>query len=444
MFIMESYQFLLDIAIILISTKLLGIITKRFAMPQVVGALVAGVVLGPACLGVLSETSFMDQAAEIGVILLMFTAGLETDIRELKKSGGPALIIALCGMLVPLGGGFFLASAFNAGTEHLLENIFIGVVLTATSVSITVESLREMGKLSTRSGNAILGAALIDDILGIVALTLVTSMADPDTSILLALVKIAAFFAAAVAVGFLAHKLIRKLTDKSVRDRRRYAVLAFAMCLLFSYGAETFFGVADITGAYIAGLVIANTTRATYIASRCETASFLIFSPIFFASIGAKASLPAMSTTIVLFSVLLVAVAAATKVIGCGLGAKLCRYSNRESVQIGVGMICRGEVALIVTTKGMSLGLMPEAFVGPVILMVVACTIMTPILLKFAYRSQEGYQDLVQSDLVDQYEAVHDLDLATQAVLDSHEQLLQEGKEQHKKFKQEDWFFLHG
>ena len=327
---------------------------------------------------------------------------------------------------------------------YLLENIFIGVVLTATSVSITVESLREMGKLSTRSGNAILGAALIDDILGIVALTLVTSMADPDTSILLALVKIAAFFAAAVAVGFLAHKLIRKLTDKSVRDRRRYAVLAFAMCLLFSYGAETFFGVADITGAYIAGLVIANTTRATYIASRCETASFLIFSPIFFASIGAKASLPAMSTTIVLFSVLLVAVAAATKVIGCGLGAKLCRYSNRESVQIGVGMICRGEVALIVTTKGMSLGLMPEAFVGPVILMVVACTIMTPILLKFAYRSQEGYQDLVQSDLVDQYEAVHDLDLATQAVLDSHEQLIQEGKEQRGTFKQEDWFFLHG
>ena len=151
-----------------------------------------------------------------------------------------------------------------------------------------------------------------------------------------------------------------------------------------------------------------------------------------------------MSTTIVLFSILLVAVAAATKVIGCGLGAKLCRYSNRESVQIGVGMICRGEVALIVTTKGMSLGLMPEAFVGPVILMVVACTIMTPILLKLAYRGQEDYQDLIQSDLVDQYEAVHDLDLATQAVLDSHEQLIQEGREQHKKFKQEDWFFLHG
>lgn len=151
-----------------------------------------------------------------------------------------------------------------------------------------------------------------------------------------------------------------------------------------------------------------------------------------------------MNATIILFAILLVLVAAASKVVGCGLGAKLCRYSNRESVQIGVGMICRGEVALIVTTKGMSLGLMPETFVGPVILMVVACTIMTPILLKFAYRGQEDYQDLVQSDLVDQYEAVHDLDLATQAVLDSHEQLLQEGKEQREKFKQEDWFFLHG
>ena len=441
---MESYQFLLDIAIILISTKLLGIVTKQFAMPQVVGALVAGLILGPACLGVVSENSFMDQTAEIGVILLMFTAGLETDIHELKKSGGPAFVIALCGVLVPLGGGFLLASAFNQGSEHLLDNIFIGVVLTATSVSITVEALREMGKLSTRVGNAILGAALIDDILGIVALTMITSMADPDTSIWMALVRIGAFFVVAVIVGILAHKIIRWLTDKSSRDRRRYAVLAFAMCLLFSYGAETFFGVADITGAYIAGLVIANTTRATYITSRCEAASFLFFSPIFFASIGAKASLPQMSAKIILFSVLLIVVAALTKVLGCGLGAKLCRYSGQECVQIGVGMICRGEVALIVATKGLSLGLMPEAFVGPVILMVVACTIMTPILLKLVFRGQEKYQDLVQSDLVDQYEAVHDLDLATQAILDSHEQLLQKGKEQRGKFKQEDWFFLHG
>ena len=231
---MESYHFLLDLALILVSTKLLGIVTKRFAMPQVVGALVAGLIFGPAFLGLLQETAFIDQVAELGVIVLMFTAGLETDIHELKKSGGSAFVIALCGVLAPLAGGFLLASTFNRGAEHLLENVFIGIILTATSVSITVETLREMGKLSTRSGNAILGAALIDDILGIVALTLITSLADESVNIVTVLLKIVAFFVVALVLGVFLHKLIEKVTGGAGRDRKRYAILAFAMCLFFS------------------------------------------------------------------------------------------------------------------------------------------------------------------------------------------------------------------
>ena len=423
---MESYHFLLDLALILVSTKLLGIVTKRFAMPQVVGALVAGLIFGPAFLGLLQETAFIDQVAELGVIVLMFTAGLETDIHELKKSGGSAFVIALCGVLAPLAGGFLLASAFNRGAEHLLENVFIGIILTATSVSITVETLREMGKLSTRSGNAILGAALIDDILGIVALTLITSLADESVNIVL--LKIVAFFVVALVLGVFLHKLIEKVTGGAGRDRKRYAILAFAMCLFFSYGAEQFFGVADITGAYIAGLIISNTSRATYVAAKCETISYMFFSPVFFASIGAKVALPEMHSSIVLFSLFLIVVAVITKVIGCGLGAKLCRYSGKECVQIGVGMICRGEVALIVTTKGISLGMLQSEYVAPVILMVVTSTICTPILLKLVYRGRKEYGDLVQSDLVDQYEAVQDLDLAAQSVLEDHEQLVKQGK----------------
>ena len=432
---MESYHFLMSAAIILFSTKLLGMVTKRFAMPQVVGALVAGLLLGPAGFGLLQETAFMDQMAEIGVIVLMFTAGLETDVHELKKSGGPAFIIALCGVLVPLAGGFLLATAFNRGTEHVLENVFIGVVLTATSVSITVETLREMGKLSTRSGNAILGAALIDDILGIVALTLITSMAGESVNILAVLLKIVAFFVTALVLGVVLHKVIKRVTGGEGRDRRRYAVLSFGMCLLFAYGSEVLFGVADITGAYIAGLIIANTTRATYVATRCETISYMFFSPIFFASIGAKVVLPKMSASIVLFTLLLILVAMVTKAVGCALGAKLCRYSSRECVQIGVGMICRGEVALIVTTKGLSMGLMKTEFVGPIILTVVACAIFTPILLKLVYHGRKDYGDLVQSNLVDQYEAVQDLDIATQAVLEDHEQLVREGRDHNTKAK---------
>ena len=171
---MLSYGYLLDLALILLSTKLLGIITKKFKMPQVVGALLAGLIFGPAMLNILKETNFIIQLSELGVILLMFSAGLDTDLKELKKTGKASFIIALFGVLIPLIGGFLVAYLFNdldimkgATTNVLLQNIFIGVILTATSVSITVEALKEMGKLNTHAGTAILGAAIIDDILGI-------------------------------------------------------------------------------------------------------------------------------------------------------------------------------------------------------------------------------------------------------------------------------------
>ena len=175
---MGEYQYLCDIAAILLSTKLLGLATRKFQMPQVVGALLAGLILGPAMLGLVQETDFVKKTAEIGVIVLMFCAGMETDLEELKKSGRASFIIALIGVIVPLLGGYAVAMLFNrpgmiesdAGGSLFLQNMFIGVILTATSVSITVETLKELGKLKTRSGNAILGAAIIDDVLGIIAL----------------------------------------------------------------------------------------------------------------------------------------------------------------------------------------------------------------------------------------------------------------------------------
>lgn len=212
---MEGYSYLLDLAIILLGTKVLGLLTKRVQMPQVVGALLAGLVLGPVGLGVLSETAFIHEIAEIGVIVLMFCAGMETDIKELKASGKASFVIALCGVIVPLIGGYFCAVIFNrpgmipsyASASTFLQNIFIGVILTATSVSITVETLKELGKLKTRSGNAILGAAIIDDILGIIALTIVTSMADDSVNIAIVLIKVVAFFAFAAIVGVIFYKL---------------------------------------------------------------------------------------------------------------------------------------------------------------------------------------------------------------------------------------------
>ena len=178
----DEYSYILFIAVILLSTKLLGLLTQRFNMPQVVGALVAGVLMGPSCFGLVQKTEFITPLAELGVIVLMFTAGMETDLKELKKSGAASFVIAMCGVLVPIGGGYLLSRIWGIGADSsgnmasaFLQQIFIGIILTATSVSITVETLKELGKLKTRAGSAILGAAVIDDILGIVALTIIMS-----------------------------------------------------------------------------------------------------------------------------------------------------------------------------------------------------------------------------------------------------------------------------
>lgn len=393
---MLSYEFLFDLALILISTKLFGLITKKVRMPQVVGALVAGVILGPAILNVLSETEFIQKLAELGVIVLMFTAGLETDINQLKKTGKASFIIAVLGVIIPLAGGFFIASIFNKGNDvnTILQNVFIGIILTATSVSITVETLKEMGKLNTRAGNAILGAAIIDDILGIIALTITTSLADPSINVIIVLAKIVMFFIFAGFSGYLFHWAFIKLDERYQRDLRRFVILAFVFCLLLSFCAEEFFGVADITGAFIAGLVISDSNRSKYLNSRFETLSYMLLSPIFFASIGIKVQLTAMTKTIFIFAILLLIVAILSKVLGCALGAKLCKYSNREAIQIGTGMISRGEVALIVANKGIAMGLMLPEFLAPVVIVVVVTTIVTPILLKVVFNNKSKSVDL--------------------------------------------------
>ena len=391
---MNSYSYLLDLAVILLCTKLLGLATTKVQMPQVVGALLAGLLLGPAVAGVLTETSFIHEVAEIGVIVLMFCAGLETDIQELKASGKASFVIALCGVLVPLAGGFGLAYFFNrpdmiasdADASIFLQNIFIGIILTATSVSITVETLKEMGKLKTRSGNAILGAAIIDDILGIIALTVVTSMADPSVHIGTVMLKIAGFFVFSGVAGFIFYKVYKAWTEGASRGLHRHVIIAFVFCLLMAYIAEEYFGVADITGAFIAGLIISNTERSVFIQTKFDTLSYMLLSPVFFASIGLKVILPKMSGMIVAFSLLLMLVAVLTKIVGCGLGAKACGYKPYQCRRIGVGMISRGEVALIVASKGSAMGLMSSAFLGPVVIMVVFTTIITPILLKIIFK----------------------------------------------------------
>ena len=391
---METYKFLLDLALILLSTKLLGLVTRKFNMPQVVGALLAGLILGPGMFNVISQTDFIQKTAEVGVVVLMFCAGMETDVTELKKSGKASFVIALIGVIVPLIGGYLVAAAFNrpgllesdATCSIFLQNVFIGVILTATSVSITVETLKELGKLKTHSGNAILGAAVIDDILGIIALTVITSMADSSVKISVVLLKIVGFFVFAAVAGYLFYQFYSRWSNRSNVGLQRNTIVAFVFCLVMAYVAEVFFGVADITGAYIAGIIISMTQKEPYLASRFDIVSYLYLSPIFFASIGLKVVLPKMNGTVVAFAAVLTIVAILTKVIGCGLGAKLCHYKNYQAIRIGVGMISRGEVALIVASKGEALGLMGTQLMGPVVIVVIITTIIAPILLKPVFK----------------------------------------------------------
>ncbi|WP_113674126.1 cation:proton antiporter [Vallitalea guaymasensis] len=391
---MLSYGFFLDLAIILLSTKLLGLMTRKIRMPQVVGALLAGLILGPALLNVVHESDFIDKMAELGVIVLMFSAGLETDLKELKKCGKASFIIAVLGVLLPLVGGLVVAGLFAGNLAHmtqkeLLENIFIGVVLTATSVSITVETLREMGKLKSPSGTAILGAAVIDDVLGIIILTVISSFADPSVSIVSILVRILLFFVFAAICAFVFYYIFNKMSDKYGK-KRRLPIYSLAFCLILAYIAEEFFGVADITGAFLAGIIISNVTHSDYVSEKLDITSYMLLSPIFFASIGIKTSVENMDMKIILFAVVLLIIAILTKVVGCGLGARMCGYESKEAVQIGVGMISRGEVALIVADKGASIGLMNHTYFAPLIIVVIITTIITPILLKVVYNNKNN------------------------------------------------------
>lgn len=416
-----SYKFLLDIALILLSTKIFGLIAKRYRMPQVVGALIAGVLLGPAVFNIIQGTEFLTMVAELGVIVIMFTAGMETDIRELKKSGTSGFLVALIGVLVPIILGAGLMFFYNTGDfafdgNVILRNIFIGIVLTATSVSITVEALKEMGKLNTKVGNTILAAAIIDDVLGLVALTVITAIAGAEVNIYFVLLKIVLFFVFSLIVGFGMYHGFKWYAKKvNDQDLHRFPIIAFVICLIMSYMAEHFFGIADIIGAFVAGLVVANTSKAHYIASKFSPLSYLLLSPIFFASIGFKMVIPEMNWQSIIFTILLILIAIISKLIGCGLGAKLTGYSIRESAQVGIGMVCRGEVALIVINKGYSLGLINPTLFGPIVIMVIVTTLITPVLLKVVFVNDQSKVE--NSELIDSFETIEQIDRLEQKLL---------------------------
>lgn len=413
---MFDYNLILDLAILLFVTKLFGIIASKLQLPQVVGSLLGGLLVGPAVLGWVSTpatNSPIDLFAKVGVILIMFSAGLETDIKHLKSSGLASLIITILGVAVPLLGGFAIAGAFHGfGEEMLLQNLFHGVVLTATSVSITVSTLKEMGKLNTKVGASILSAALLDDIIGLFILTIVLGasggeggaessaflkiLTDGGLSNIAGLaISTLIFFVFAIISGIVINKLFSFLSKK-FHNTRRLSVFSLVFCLLMAYSAEEVFGIADVTGAFIAGVALSNIKDTPYIEKKIDTTSYMVFAPIFFANIGLKASFDNFTPELFGFAVCFTLVGLLTKAVGCGLGAKICRYSNIDSLRVGFGMMARAEVALIVVQKAIEKNLIESEMITIVLLLIIVSSLITPICLKLVYKKGKHKDDIIK------------------------------------------------
>ncbi len=385
---METYEILRDLAIILFSAKLCGMIARKCKAPQVAGQIIAGLIIGPCFLGLVQQSDFIAKMAEIGVILVMFSAGLETDLKDLIKTGPKAFAIACFGVFIPFIFGSLLYFAFygfeGVGTPSFFVGMSIGAIMTATSVSITVAALQELGKLKGLVGTTILSSAIIDDVIGIIVLTVVIGFKDTSVKPSMIVIKTILFFIVAFVGGYFAYKGFKWLDNRNPHTQR-IPILGFVLCFALAYVAEKYFGIADITGAYAAGIILCSLKDAEYINTKAHISTYMIFAPIFFVGIGLKTTFSAMNGKFLLFSLCFVIVALLTKIIGCGFMAKLCRFNWSDSLKIGVGMMTRGEVALIVAQKCLSVGMISSEYFTAVILLIISSSVMTPIILKFLF-----------------------------------------------------------
>lgn len=383
------YSVFRNLAIIILTAKFFGLAARKCKAPQVVGEIIAGLLIGPCVLNLVHISDTISVFAEIGVVLLMFSTGLGTNLKELIKAGPIATLIACVGVAVPLAGGTLLYSIFYGfaavGSTEFYKALFIGTIMTATSVSITVAALQEMGHLKSFLGTTIVSAAVIDDVIGIVVLTCVLGAGSgTGTGLGKVLFNTVLFFATAIGVGLIAHFAMKWL-DKRNPHTQRITIVSMAFCFAMAYVAEEYFGIADITGAYIAGIVFCSMDDASYVERRVDISNYVLFAPVFFASIGLKTDISGLTPQILLFSVCFVIVALITKVIGCGLAAKVCRFSWADSLKVGVGMMTRGEVALIVAQKGLDIGVVDPVYFTAVILLIVVSSVATPLVLKVLF-----------------------------------------------------------
>ncbi|TAH62431.1 MAG: cation:proton antiporter, partial [Gottschalkiaceae bacterium] len=369
------------LAIILAAGAFGGYLCRKINQPAVLGQLIFGILIGPSLFKLVEPSETFIHLADLGVVLLMFIAGLETDIDEMISAGKSSFVIAMGGVIVPIAFGMGASLLFGNDAG---ESFFIGIILAATSVSITVETLREIDKLRTKQGITILSAAVIDDVVGIIMLSLVAGFISPGEgqSIWLVLVKLVGFFILALVLGFLVVKLSSKFFSFK-NTTERIAGIGLIFCLLFAFIADEM-GVAAITGAYLAGIMISSTPFKQKISYKMQELSYLLFTPIFFVVTGMEVDITHMLNDLG-FGVVLMVAAILGKLIGCGFVARLLKFNKRESLQIGLGMIPRGEVALIITDIGLRLGVVHKGLFAAIIFMILTTTMISPPLLKKSF-----------------------------------------------------------
>ncbi|RXZ78926.1 cation:proton antiporter [Paenibacillaceae bacterium] len=378
-------EFILKLVLIIVSTKLAGDLSVKLGQPAVLGKLIAGILVGPAVLGLIQTDAFITYFAEIGVLMLMFIAGLETDMNQLRKNWKSSFAVAIGGIILPFIGGYGLSIMLGLTNTQAL---FLGLLLCATSVSITVQTLKEMNQLNSREGTTILGAAVVDDVIVVVLLAVMMSLFGTTdvVPIPVMVLKKAVFFAVVILVGWLVVPFILTFMSKFKVSE---AVMSGALiiCFGFSYFAESM-GVAGIIGAFAAGLAISQTSFQHVVESKVEPIAYTMFVPVFFVSIGLNISFSGLGDQL-LFILLLTPVAILTKLIGGGMGARITGFNFQESLAVGAGMVSRGEVALIIAASGLSAGLLPTQYFTAVVLVVILTTLVTPPLLKGVF-NQKG------------------------------------------------------
>lgn len=427
----NALGFVAVLALILAFTKFIGLAFRHYGLPEVLGFIIAGIVLGPSLFGdfcgwciigysgkgynalfMLDGDNFVLGAngislfSKIGVLLLMFSTGLETDIQKLKKTGVTAILVACVGVAIPMCLGILVSLPFGSiglGPQHICRCVFVGAILTATSVAITVSVFKEMGVISSKLGTTIVSAAIIDDVIGIVVLSVLTAIAkggageaaNPFEAFKATpygtIIMIVAFFIFAIGMGFPISKLYRFM-QKRWPETHRIPVFSLVVCLAYVWIAEELFGVADITGAFLAGVILSTDHRASeYTDQAVDASTYTLFAPVFFANIGiSNITFKGMSGWIVLFTFLAVFAGLLGKIVGCGGVAKLSRFTWSESAVCGIGMMARGEVALIVTATAtnpeLGANALPPEFMIMTVMLILISSILTPILLKVMYK----------------------------------------------------------